>query len=64
MSKGGAPTYWRAPREGQVRTQKGSEQGRGTHFLKSTKGGSSEDIETTSAWEGHLSSAEHQRRVK
>ena len=64
MSKGGALTGWRAPKEGQVRTQKESEQWRGTHFLESTKGGSSEDTERKSAREGHSQTGEHQGRVK
>jgi len=41
----GALTVWRGHWEGQIRIRKESEQARGTHFLKSAPGATSEDRE-------------------
>ena len=41
----GTLTSWRWQREGQVRTQKESDQLRHTHFLEMAEGGTSQDME-------------------
>ena len=41
----GALTSWRPHREGQVRTQRETDRARGTHFLETTSGGTSQDTE-------------------
>ena len=43
----GALTNWRQQREGQVRTQKGADRVRGTHFLETAEGGTSQDTKKT-----------------
>jgi hypothetical protein len=53
VSKSGALTFWRAQVEEQMRTQKESEQARGTHGLESTEGGTNEDTERKRASEGY-----------
>jgi len=52
-SKQGGLTNWRSQRERQVRTQKQTEQARGTHHLEIAKGGTSDDTEANQASEGH-----------
>ena len=42
----GALTVWRVQREGLVRTQKGIEQIRGTHYLEMAEGGTCQDTES------------------
>ena len=41
----GALTSWRPQREAQVRTWKETDRGRDTHFLETTEGGTTEDME-------------------
>jgi len=50
--------------EGQVRTQKESNQVRGTHFLETTEGGKSQDTERKQPSEGHPQPKDHRRRDK
>src|SRR6267142_2058357 len=49
----GALTNWRAQTDRQVRTQKQSNRARGTHFLESADGRTSQDTETIRPSEGH-----------
>ena len=49
----GALTLWRQHREGQVRTWKESDRARGTHFLDTASGGTSQDTERIRQSEGH-----------
>jgi len=64
LSKRGALTNWRAQTDGQVRTQKESEQVRGTHFLESTDGRTSQDTEGIQVSEGHSLPGERRRTDK
>ena len=52
-SEHGILTDWRPQREGVVRTQKGSQLSSATHFLKSTDGGTCQDMERKRACKGH-----------
>src|SRR6267142_825991 len=63
-NKQGALTLWRAQTDGQVRTRKQSDRARGTHFLESTDGRTSQDTETIQPSEGHSPTGEHRRRDK
>ena len=49
LTEGGALTLWRPHQEGQVRTQRETDQARGTHFLETTLGGTSQDKEINQA---------------
>ena len=53
LSKQGALTNWRPHWEGQVRTQIETNQTRGTHFLETTPGGTSQDTERNRPSKGH-----------
>jgi len=44
LTEGGALTFWRQKREGQVRIQKEATK-RSTHFLETEEGGTSQDKE-------------------
>ena len=55
----GALTDWRPQREGQVRTQKETNQPRGTHFLETTKGETCQDTERSQPSKGHSISGDH-----
>jgi len=44
LTKKGALTPWRQQRDGQVRTQKETNQARGAHFLETAEGGVSQDM--------------------
>ena len=57
-------TLWRSQREDQVGTQKESNLTRGTHFLKTTEGGSSQDMKRTQPSKGHLHPRDHRGRDK
>src|SRR6266850_2096719 len=63
-SKRGALTYWRVQTDGQVRTRKESEQARGTHFLESADGWTSQDMEGIRASEGHSRTGERRQTDK
>src|SRR6266850_173067 len=52
-SEQGALTPWKAQTDGQVRTWKEYKQVRGTHFLESADGWTSQDMEGIRASEGH-----------
>src|SRR6267142_680506 len=54
----GALTSWRAQTDGQVRTQKESNQERGTHILESADGQTSQDMERIQPSEGHSHTGE------
>ena len=62
MTKQGALTLWRPQREGQVRTQKESDQTRGTHSLETTEGGTSQDMEREQPSKGHSLPGDHRGR--
>src|SRR6267142_268650 len=64
QSMQGAPTFWRVQRERQVRTQKQTEQARGTHQLESAEGETSQDTETNRASKGHSPTGECRGRDK
>src|SRR6266850_2159102 len=64
QSKQGALTFWRVQRERQVRTQKQTEQARGTHILESAEGETSQDTETNRASKGHSQTGECRGRDK
>jgi len=64
LSKQGALTFWRVQRERQVRTQKQTEQARGTHILESAEGETSQDTETNRASKGHSPTGECRGRDK
>ena len=53
QTKRGELTPWGRHREGQVRTQKKSDQVRGTHILETASGGTSQHTEKIRASEGH-----------
>jgi len=55
----GALTNWRVQTDRQVRTQKESDQARGTHFLGSADGQTSQDTERVQPTEGHSQTEEH-----
>jgi len=57
-----ALTSWRPQREGYVRTQKETSQARGTHFLKTTEGGTCQDTERNQPTKGHSLSGDHRGR--
>ena len=64
VTEQGALTSWRPQREGQVRTQKESDQARGTHILETTEGGTSQDMERKQLSKGHSHPGDHRRRDK
>jgi len=64
LSKQGALTNWRAQTDGQVTTQKGSEQVRGTHKLESTNRWASQDMEGIQVSKGHSQTGEHRQMDK
>jgi len=53
LSESGTLTNWRVQMDKQVRTQKESEQARGTHFLESTDGWTSQDTKGILVSKGH-----------
>src|SRR6266850_2253219 len=63
-SKQGALTNWRVWTDRQVRIQKESEQPRGTHFLESTDGWTSQDTERFQVTKGHSPTGEHRQTDK
>src|SRR6266850_1457571 len=63
-NKQGTLTNWRVQANRQVRTQKESEQARGTHFLKSADRWSSQDKEIIQASKGHSLPKEHRQMDK
>jgi hypothetical protein len=52
-SERGALTSWRVQSDGPVRTRKGGEGERGTHFLESVEEWTGQDMERKRASEGH-----------
>src|SRR6266850_1989660 len=60
----GALTTGRAQTDGQVRTRKQSNRARGTHFLESADGRTSQDTETIRPSEGHSLPGERRRTDK
>ena len=61
-SKQGALTNWRPQRERHVRTQKETNQPRGTYFLETTEGGTCQDTERNQPNKGYLLSGDHRGR--
>ena len=57
----GVLTDWRPQRE-EVRTQKGSDQARGTHILGTTEGGTSQDMEGKQLNKGYSPTGDHRER--
>ena len=49
----GALTLWRRQKEGLVRTQKGADRPRRTHFLETAEGGNCQDTERNPSTEAH-----------
>src|SRR6267142_2391385 len=64
LTKQGALTNWRAQTDGQVRTQKESDRARGTHFLESADGRTSQDMERIQPSKGHSLPGEHRQTDK
>ena len=62
MTEQGTLTPWRPQREEQVRTQKESNQTRGTHKLEITEGGTSQDTERKQPNKGHSLPGDHRGR--
>jgi hypothetical protein len=60
-SERGALTDWRAQKNGLVRTWKGSERAKGTHFLESAEECTGQDMEMKRASEGHSLPGERRR---
>ena len=58
VTERGALTNWRRNQEGQVRTRKESDRVRGTYFLETAPGGTSQDIERIWPSEGHSHSGD------
>ena len=58
----GALTLWRPQREGHVRTQKETNQPRGTHKLETTEGGTCQDTERNQPTKGHSPPGDHRGR--
>jgi len=59
-----ALTPWRQPREGQVRTLKGTNHVRDTYNLEIAEGGTSQDIKRNQLSKGHSQSRESRGRDK
>jgi hypothetical protein len=59
-----ALTHCRVQREGQVSTLKETERVRGTHYLSSTEGGTSQETERSQVSEGHSHTVEGRERGK
>jgi len=64
LTEQGALTNWRPQREGQIRTQKETDQARGTHRLEITERGTSQDMERNQPSEGHPLPGDSRRRDK
>ena len=58
------PTLWSPRREGRVRTRKESDQARGTHFLETTEGRTSQDTTRKQLSKGHSLSGNRRGRDK
>jgi len=58
----GALTDWRSQREGHVRTQKETNQPRGTHILEITERGTYQDTERNQPSKGHSQAGDHTGR--